>query len=73
MGWQFSSERLKMAREGKGLTEHQLAFLIGVTVQQLQQWESGAFKPSQKSFCRFCDVTGCVPTYFFVNSGNVGN
>ena len=73
MAWQFSSEKLKLAREGKGLTEQQLAPEIGVTVQQLQQWEAGAFKPSQDSLCRFCDATGFIPGFFFVNSGNIGN
>lgn len=73
MPWQFLADRITLAMEGKGVTAQQLAPEIGVTVQQLQQWERGEVKPNQDSLCRICDATGFQPRFFFAESGNIGN
>lgn len=42
---QYKYERLREAREHRGLTQREVASDIGVTVQTYQSWESGRTEP----------------------------
>ena len=42
------SERLKKARERRGLNQTQLGEMLGVSAQSVQQWESGGTMPRHK-------------------------
>ncbi len=42
------AEQLKLARESAGLTQVQLAEIIGTTKQHIYQWETGKVRPSAK-------------------------
>ncbi len=52
------SEIIKTLRKRKGLTQKQLAELLGIKSQSLQQWESGRTTPSSKKFASLANALG---------------
>jgi transcriptional regulator with XRE-family HTH domain len=47
-------------RKSTGLTQQDLAALVGVTVQTVQNWESGKSGADQiEKFIKLCTVLGC--------------
>ena len=42
-------ERLAFARKAKGLTQRDVADVIGISVQAVSQWENGASEPSRQN------------------------
>lgn len=52
----FSSERLKEAREKKGLTQPELAKLVGKSQSAISYFESGAKTPSGNVSALLSDV-----------------
>ncbi len=42
-------ERLRFAREGRGLTQGELALLLGVDIRTVNSWETGHEKPGRRS------------------------
>ena len=53
-----SSEKLKAARVRAGLTQKQLADLLGCTSQNVYQWESGKYKLTYPSMVRIAGALG---------------
>lgn len=54
-------EKIKALREGKNLTMEQLAALIGVSWQTVQQWENGKTAPKRNRLEKVAEVLG-VPS-----------
>lgn len=52
---------LARLREKKGLTQNDLAELIGVPQNTIARWESGAVIPREKSVEKLAKVLGCKP------------
>ncbi len=50
--------RIKDLREAKGLTQEQLAQLLGVTQGTIAHWESGARTPTLMNMVKIADVLG---------------
>jgi Zn-dependent peptidase ImmA (M78 family)/transcriptional regulator with XRE-family HTH domain len=59
-------ERLREAREARGLTGEQLAEQIGVTRQAIAQYESGQRVPLPEIFSKIIGVTRQPPTFFLM-------
>ncbi|MGE0489633.1 MAG: helix-turn-helix domain-containing protein [Vulcanimicrobiota bacterium] len=60
------SENLKKARLEAGLTQIELAKLLGHNSEHtVQRWEYGAHRPSRKSMERICVVLKKPESYFF--------
>lgn len=52
--------RISALRETTGLTQAQLAVLVGVTTNTIQNWESGKSGVDQiEKFLKLCEVLGC--------------
>lgn len=49
-------DKLKSVRIEKGLTQQQLADLIGVKRQNVGRWETGEFEPSLKNLKRIAEA-----------------
>jgi transcriptional regulator with XRE-family HTH domain len=57
--------RLRIRRRLMGLTQSQLALMVGVRFQQIQKYESGANRISASRLWRFCQALGAPVSYFF--------
>lgn len=57
--------RLRGRRRLMGLTQNQLALMVGVRFQQIQKYESGANRISASRLWRFCQALEVPVTYFF--------
>lgn len=51
---------LKRLREGAGLTQQQLAALIGVTTPAVAHWESGDRDPGLRFIQKCREIFGCT-------------
>ncbi|NJL38909.1 MAG: helix-turn-helix transcriptional regulator [Leptolyngbyaceae cyanobacterium RM2_2_4] len=52
--------RIATLRDKTGLTQAQLAVLVGVTTNTIQNWESGKSGVDQiEKFLKLCEVLGC--------------
>lgn len=71
--YSFDNTRIVSAREVKGLNQAEAAALMGITSQQLSQWERGEVKPGMESFEKICNTLHAAPRYFFVKSANFAN
>ena len=49
---------IKSRRQSIGLTQKQLAELVGVTDVTISRWESGQREPIASDFLRLCEVLG---------------
>jgi transcriptional regulator with XRE-family HTH domain len=56
--WERFSARLREIREGRGLTQKQLAEQAGLTEQGLGQLERGRRDPSWETVCRLAQALG---------------
>jgi len=54
----LKNKKLKMARIEKGLTQEDLANLVGVTRQTIGLIEAGKYNPSLKLCIAICKATG---------------
>lgn len=52
------SERLKMLRKEKGLSQGALSALLGVTQQAVGKWETGRSTPDPKTVARLAELLG---------------
>jgi Zn-dependent peptidase ImmA (M78 family)/transcriptional regulator with XRE-family HTH domain len=57
-------ERIRQAREFKGLTQTYLADLVGVKQAAISEMERGEFAPSQAVLQAIAKETGFLPTFF---------
>lgn len=48
--------KLKEARQKKGLTQVQLAKLVGVSINAYVRWEQGVNKPNEENFEKLIEV-----------------
>lgn len=62
---------IKSRRKNIGLTQKQLAKLVGVTDVTISRWESGQREPIASDFLRLCEVLGMEFEWFIgKESGN---
>lgn len=52
------AEKIQQLRKQRGLTQQELADLIGVHVASIRGWEQGRYEPKGIRFNRLCDVLG---------------
>jgi transcriptional regulator with XRE-family HTH domain len=57
--------RLRTRRRLMGLTQHQLAVMVGVRFQQIQKYEAGANRISAARLWGFCQALEVSAAYFF--------
>lgn len=56
-------DRIKHARERAGLTQTELAELVGVRYQSVQQWESNATQPTRQKMAKIAGALGVGVAY----------
>ena len=56
--YNIKSERVRI-----GLSQDDLAEVIGVHVNTLRAWENGANKPGSLNLIKLCDLFKCSPDY----------
>jgi len=61
----FNPKRLADLRRKKGLTQEELAELLGVSRVTVARWETGKLVPGTSSIMKLSDVLGVPPSYFF--------
>jgi len=61
----FKPRKLAELRRRKGLTQEDLAELLGVTRVTVARWETGKLVPSTSSILKLSEVLGVPPSYFF--------
>jgi repressor LexA len=61
----FKPKRLAELRKKKGLTQEDLAELLGVTRVTVARWETGKLVPSTSSILKLSKALGVSPSYFF--------
>ena len=62
---QIFSERLRQLREEQGLTQAQLAEIIGVDSRTVSIWERGIRPPKDEYIIELCYALGVEMTYLF--------
>jgi transcriptional regulator with XRE-family HTH domain len=55
---------IKSRRQNIGLTQKQLAKLVGVTDVTISRWESGQREPVASDFLRLCEVLAMELSWF---------
>ena len=63
-------ENLKSAREGRGLTQKQVAEALGISDRTYSKWETGETEPGIELLCRLGDYYGMRPADFLKEAGN---
>jgi repressor LexA len=61
----FKPEKLAGLRKKKGLSQEELAELVGVTRSTVAKWEIGNRVPKGDHLMKLSDVLGVPPSYFF--------
>ncbi len=57
--------RLRQSRENKGLSQQELANMIGTTDGSIHTYEKGIAFPRWDKIIRLCDILGVDPNYLF--------
>jgi transcriptional regulator with XRE-family HTH domain len=57
--------RLKQARNSKGLTQKQLAILIDVKHNSISDWENDLHQPNTDQIKKICEVLGVNPNWLY--------
>lgn len=65
------SERLKKARERRGLNQTQLGEMLGVSAQSVQQWESGGTMPRHKRIDALAKQLGVRAQWLIFGQGSM--
>ena len=55
------SEQLRKLRQNQGLSQEQLADLVGATTQEVVRWEIGLARPERDKVLRLARLLGCKP------------
>ena len=61
----YDPDKIREAREERGLTQSTAAGMMEATKQQWQMWESGQVAPGAHVIARLCKVLKKSPSYFF--------
>ncbi|WP_417285669.1 XRE family transcriptional regulator [Cobetia marina] len=64
-------DRLKKARERRGLNQTQLGETLGVSAQTVQQWESGKTMPRHKRIEALASKLGVRPQWLLLGQGEM--
>lgn len=64
--WEFKKERITELRKELGLTVEEFASYLGMTKQQLNQYEKGVRIPRTKNIEKMMNTFGRPSSYFFV-------
>jgi transcriptional regulator with XRE-family HTH domain len=72
MAWTGLGERLKRAREQRGLPGPTVADQLGCDVRTLYRWERDEFEPSIGSLARLAELYG-VTVNHLIHGDNNGN
>ena len=64
----FEKSRIKQLRENLGLTQLELARMLGYSRQNVKHWEDGECKPGVDKIAHICDTCDVETSYFFVDS-----
>jgi transcriptional regulator with XRE-family HTH domain len=72
MEWKFDSERIKIAREARGLTQYEVAKKLGIFTQSVSAWETGDGL-TMASFVKLINALETPPSFFIVECGKYGN
>ena len=62
----FDASRIVVARESRGMNQADLASAIGVSTQQLSQWERGEVRMSVDNAAKIMNALQSPATFFFV-------
>ena len=62
--------RIKTARKNKGLTQKQLADIVGIKHNTLSGWEKGAHSPNGTQIIQLCDVLEIDPNSLYGKEGS---
>jgi transcriptional regulator with XRE-family HTH domain len=57
--------RLRQQRHARGLSQQELADLVGISFQQIQKYESGTNRVSASRLQQFADALQVRPVFFF--------
>lgn len=57
--------RLRRQRHARGLSQQELAHLVGISFQQIQKYESGTNRVSASRLQQFADALKVTPVFFF--------
>lgn len=66
-------ERIKEARKSMGMTQRELADLIGAKHNSVSDWENNKNKPDADTIERLCETLDLMPNDFFENSSRKDN
>jgi transcriptional regulator with XRE-family HTH domain len=62
----FDGAQITIARQVKGLSQLDLAKLIGAQQHQVSQWEAEKIYPGVNYLAAICNALGASPRFFFV-------
>jgi SOS-response transcriptional repressor LexA len=65
----FNPKKLKEKRREKGLTQEQIADLLGVHPVSYARWETGAREPKGEYLIKLSKILEVPPSYFFEEEG----
>lgn len=65
--------RIKEAREELGLSQEDLADILGIAFQSIQQWESGKTTPRQTRMRKLAAALGKTPSWIQFGVGNAAS
>lgn len=65
----YDSNKIKEARENRGLTLSAAAGLMEATRTQYTQWERGDVTPTANTLAKMCRVFKKSPAFFFIKNG----
>lgn len=61
-------EKLRSARNIKGMTQKQLANLVGAKHNSVSDWENNKNRPDSDTIIHLCEVLGISPNYLLVQN-----
>ncbi|OHD24882.1 MAG: hypothetical protein A2Y38_16250 [Spirochaetes bacterium GWB1_59_5] len=69
--YKFLASRIKTLRVNLGLTQEQMADMLGKRVQQISIWEAGVNCPSMENFLQICNTFDTSPAFFLVDDSTL--
>lgn len=67
----YVGSKIRQLRLERGVTQQQLAEMIGVRFQQVQKYESGYNRVSASRLFAIAEALGCAVSYFFEGAQDV--